>query len=153
MKKTTLTILIDLEKQQILMIFKKRGQGMGKWNFPGGKIAEGESAEAAAMREVQEETGLSVSSLREAAYLEFHFPRGGSWSNSCQVFLAQEFSGTLQKETEECEAHWVSLDNIPFEKMWPNDRLWVPDLLRGEFVKRSYTFDENDQPIREEKIV
>lgn len=148
MKKTTLTFVLNGEL--LLMIFKKRGQGAGKWNFPGGKIAPGESEVEAAAREVLEETGIFVGNLEKRGSLEFRFPAGGSWSNSCSVFLARSFSGSLVAENEECSAHWVPLSEVPYEKMWPNDRLWVPALLSGKMVNRIYTFDEKDSMVCEE---
>jgi len=59
MIKTTLVLLFDSPaRNKILMIFKKRGQGKGLWNFPGGKVEKGETVLSAATRECQEETGL-----------------------------------------------------------------------------------------------
>jgi 8-oxo-dGTP pyrophosphatase MutT (NUDIX family) len=46
-----------------VLVVVHRNSGKGAWNFPGGKIEVGESPEAAARREVQEETGLSVNVL------------------------------------------------------------------------------------------
>lgn len=149
MKKTTLTLVIDRQRNSILMILKKRGQGSGKWNFPGGKVAPGETAEAAAIREVKEETGLDLGRLSPAAYLEFHFPQGGSWSNTCDVFISEHYSGTLLEETDECKAKWISLAQIPYDQMWPNDRLWVPAVLLGKFMRKAYSFDVNDQFLAE----
>jgi mutator protein MutT len=146
-KRTTLTFVIDGDR--LLMILKKRGQGAGKWNLPGGKIAEGETAEQAAAREVREETGLQVADLQECGNLEFLFPAGGSWSNSCTVFRTSVFSGILTPENDECSAHWVSLKEIPYDRMWPNDRLWVPSVLAGGRVDRTYTFDAQDQLVSE----
>lgn len=150
MKKTTLTFVLDGDL--LLMILKKRGQGAGKWNLPGGKVAPGESEAQAAAREVLEETGISVERLEQRGSLEFHFPEGGSWSNACSVFVARSFSGNLVAENEECSAQWVPITEIPYDKMWPNDRLWVPALLSGEKVNRIYTFDAHDNLLSEEKL-
>ncbi len=45
--------LVQNEKGDLLMIFRR-----GKWDLPKGKLDEGESIEACAVREVQEETGV-----------------------------------------------------------------------------------------------
>lgn len=149
-KRTTLCFVFDRAANSLLMIYKKRGQGAGKWNVPGGKLQAGESPEAAAVRETEEETGIRPSALQLAGQLEFYFPESNGWDNTCSVYTAEDFTGQLIAETEECSAHWVK--EIPFEKMWDADRLWVPLLLAGKKFHRAYTFDANDR-MKEEKIL
>lgn len=45
-----------------------------KWEFPGGKIKEGETAEQAVIRELQEEVGITVTTLQQFDKLEYQFP-------------------------------------------------------------------------------
>jgi 8-oxo-dGTP diphosphatase len=143
LKHTVLVFVND--GPRLLMIFKKRGQGAGKINVPGGKLHQGESPLAAAARETREETGLTPMGLKEAGRLEFSFPENDNWDNHCTVFTASGFSGTLVAENEECTAYWESRDKIPLEKMWDADRLWLPHLLHGEWFHRSYVFDAHDK--------
>lgn len=150
MKRTTLCFVFDGDL--LLMILKKRGQGAGKWNVPGGKFAPGETAEAAAIRECVEETGIVPSNLEHRGTLEFFFPAGGSWDNTCEVFVSRKFSGSLIAESEECSAHWIPVKEIPLEKMWSSDRVWLPVLLSGRKFHRAYRFDQHDQVI-EEKVL
>lgn len=149
-KRTTLCFVFDRARSLLLMIEKKRGQGAGKWNVPGGKIAPGESPEAAAIRETEEETGLRPVTVREAGFLEFYFPESKSWDNTCTAFTAEEWTGSLVAENDECTAHWIPLDAIPYDRMWDDDRLWVPLLLSGKRFHRVYTFDAEDHMKAEE---
>ena len=150
MKKTVLVFVVDKETNSLLMIFKKRGQGEGKWNVPGGKISPGESAEAAAVRETIEETGIQVSSLRVAGQLDFLFPKKNGWDNSSTVFITTTFSGKVIPETEECSASWIPIERIPYDKMWDDDHLWFPLVFSGQFFQRRYSFDENNEMSQEE---
>jgi len=151
-KRTVLIFLFNNDGSELLMIHKKRGQGAGKWNVPGGKLLPGENEEAAATRECEEECGLKPLQLELAGKLEFYFPAGNAWDNLCTVFRAHGFTGVLVKENEECTAEWISCDKIPYEKMWDSDRLWTPLLFQGNYFHRSYTFDEKDK-VTEEKVL
>lgn len=149
-KKTVLCFVF--RGDELLMIHKKRGQGAGKMNVPGGKLRPGESAEEAAVRETEEETGIVPASLKEAGKLEFYFPESEAWDNTCTVFVADRCSGTLVAETEECSALWVQRNSIPLHQMWDADRLWLPLLLAGKPFHRAYTFDRHDKVILERAL-
>ena len=51
-------------ERQLLLGRKKRGFGEGKWNGFGGKLEPGETVEEAAVRELQEESGVTATQLR-----------------------------------------------------------------------------------------
>ena len=59
MKIVTLCLLIS--DGQVLLGMKKKSFGAGKWNGFGGKVEEGETVEAAAIREMEEESGILIS--------------------------------------------------------------------------------------------
>lgn len=149
-KKTVLCFVFRGE--ELLMIHKKRGQGAGKLNVPGGKLRPEESEEAAAVRETEEETGLRPEGLRLAGRLEFYFPESDAWDNTCAVFVADACTGTLVPENEECSSLWVPRARIPLEKMWDADRLWLPLLLAGKPFHRAYVFDRHDKVIEERDL-
>jgi 8-oxo-dGTP pyrophosphatase MutT (NUDIX family) len=65
------TLLFLITEDKILLAMKKRGFGTGKWNGVGGKIESGESLEAALVRECQEEIGVTPTSWRPVAELDF----------------------------------------------------------------------------------
>ena len=149
-KRTVLCFLF--RGPDLLMIHKKRGQGAGKLNVPGGKLQPGESEQEAAIRETSEETGLRPKGLRLAGRLEFYFPESEEWDNSCAVFTAEESTGALVPETEECSALWVPRASIPLEKMWDSDRLWLPLLLAGKPFHRAYVFDRHEKVVAERDL-
>lgn len=80
---------------EVLLGLKKSGFGTGKWVGLGGHIEDGEKAEAAAVREVQEESGLIVSpdAVQHMASIEFRFPTRPSWDQTAEVFVTSEFQG------------------------------------------------------------
>jgi len=61
---------------RVLLVQRANGTYAGLWSAPGGKIETGETALAAALREVREETGLEAFDLRPLAEHEFDVPPG-----------------------------------------------------------------------------
>jgi 8-oxo-dGTP diphosphatase len=124
---------------QILLIRKKRGLGAGKINGPGGRLEPGETAERSAVRECQEEIGVTPSGLWEAGELYFHFLDG--YQLLVTVFRADNFSGEL-KETDEADPFWRPVDKVPYEEMWQDDPHWLPLVIaRQHFIGR-FIFDK-----------
>ena len=122
----------------MLLIRKKRGLGAGKINAPGGKLEPGESALASAIREVQEEIGVTPAAIEERGMLHFQFADG--YSLQCTVFVASEFEGE-PIETAEAIPIWFAIDEIPFDQMWEDDRHWLPGALNGRSFDAWFIFD------------
>jgi len=146
----TLCYIINKEGQ-VLLQKKARGFGKGKWNGPGGKIEPGETAEQSAIREVKEETGIKMKSLVKQAELEFIFPHDESNNNYVHVFICKDYEGKAENKGEG-ELKWFKFNEIPYEKMWDDDRYWLPRLLAGEKIKMRFYFDKNDRVINYERL-
>ncbi len=100
---------------RVLLIRKKRGLGAGKINGPGGKIEPGETALASAIRETQEEIGVTPLEIEERGTLHFQFVDG--YSLHCAVFLARNLEGE-PIETEEATPYWFDIaERSPLEEM------------------------------------
>lgn len=70
-------IAIGLIRREGLLLIARRPEGVhlaGLWEFPGGKIAPGESAEAAVIREADEELGVRIAVEGEREAIEFSYP-------------------------------------------------------------------------------
>jgi 8-oxo-dGTP diphosphatase len=123
---------------EVLLIHKKRGLGAGKINGPGGRLEPGETALEAAVREVGEELGVVPRDPRLRGELNFQFADG--YSLHCAVFLAAGCDGE-PVETDEAIPHWVRVDEIPYDRMWADDRHWLPGLLTGRSFRGFFEFD------------
>ncbi len=125
--------------EEVLLIDKKRGLGAGMVNAPGGRLEPGESPVEAAVREVEEEVGLTVTgSLRAAGEHQHQFVDG--LRLHLHVFVATEAHGTLT-ETDEARPFWTPMDRVPLDRMWADNRLWVPPVLAGASAWGRYVFD------------
>lgn len=123
---------------RVLLIRKKRGLGAGKVNGPGGKIEPGETMLESAIREVQEEVGVTPLDIFERGMLHFEFKDG--YSLECAVFVAHDLAGE-PVETVEAAPFWVPLDSVPYEEMWADDRHWLPEMLVGARFEAWFEFD------------
>jgi 8-oxo-dGTP diphosphatase/2-hydroxy-dATP diphosphatase len=150
MTKRILTLCIIHKDSKILLGMKKRGFGAGFWNGFGGKVKEGESIEEAAKRETKEEIGVILLDLKKMGILKFQF-KGEPEILEVHVFSCSDFEGEI-KETEEMKPKWFKIEEIPFDQMWPDDKYWLPLLLRGKNFEGEFHFDGRkliDYQIRE----
>ena len=66
-----LTICFLHDDEKVLLAMKKRGFGEGWWNGYGGKLIEGETPEEAAIRELEEESGIRAKRIEKRGFLVF----------------------------------------------------------------------------------
>jgi len=149
--RATLMFIIDEVKREVLLIRKKRGLGAGKINGPGGKIEPGETSEECAVRETQEELGVTALKPNHHGELRFQFVDG--LSMHVDVFVATQHEGEAV-ETPEAVPLWTSLDALPFDQMWADDEHWLAQTLieRKRFVG-SFVFDEDKMTFSEVKWI
>lgn len=134
------TLLFVVRDGQILLIRKKRGLGAGKINGPGGKLDPGETPDECAIRECQEELGITPLEPEYMGQHLFQFVDG--YSIHVWVYRSERFDGE-PRETDEAIPIWFPVDEIPYEEMWEDDRLWLPLLLKRQHFMARYIFDDD----------
>ena len=132
------TLVFVFRDDEILLINKKTGLGKGKVNGPGGKVEPGETPEAGAARECHEELDIRVSKLEYCGEHRFQFVDG--YSIHVWVYRTRDFEG-VPTESREASPLWTRIDQIPFEKMWEDDKYWLPMVIRGERFQARWIFD------------
>ncbi len=144
--KKILTLGYLLKENEICLAMKKRGFGEGNWNGYGGKLEEGETIEQATVREIQEESGVTVleSHLDKVAIVEFFFKDGKHLE--VHTFFIRTWDGT-PVETEEMRPEWFAFENIPYEKMWADDEYWFRRALKGEKLLGKVWFQDDGKSI------
>lgn len=128
-------------KGRILLIHKKTGLGAGKINAPGGRIEPGETPLHAAVRETEEETGITPLNPVQRAEVSFIFTNG--YSLKGEIFFADDYKGIMLKETREAVPFWCPADDIPYADMWEDDIFWLPLALSGKYVRGFFIFDDD----------
>ncbi len=137
MKTTTICFLVSGDG--VYLSEKKRGFGHRYLNGYGGKVAEGESVEAAAARELNEEAGVAVApeKLEKVALIDFF--EGEEHLFACHVFLASAWEGEFKESEEMARPEWHPRSRFPYERMWKSDRVWLPLVFSGERIRaRAY---------------
>lgn len=147
LRDSTILLLIkrtEGEISEICLAMKKRGFGVGRWNGVGGKKNEQDvTVEDTAIRETQEEINVLAKNMTKCAELTFHFPHNPDWDQLVHVYLCDEWEGEPQ-ESEEMRPQWYAVNNLPFAEMWPDDKFWLPFVLKGKLLKATFCFKEND---------
>ncbi len=136
----TAVICYIFKDDKVLLIHKKTGLGKGKINAPGGRIEAGEMPMDAAVRETEEETGLTPLNLKQMGVLSFIFTDGYSLKGF--VYFADDCTGDLL-ETDEADPFWQPADKIPYDEMWEDDRHWLPKAIDGKFINGKFIFDKD----------
>lgn len=139
-KLLTLALVIDTSEQKILLGYKKRGFGTGKWNGFGGKVETGETIAEAAQRELYEEAGVRMVTPKQVGELVFEF-KGVDELLHVHVFTSNEYTGVIT-ESEEMRPKWFPISVIPYDLMWADDKYWLPLALTQTSFKGHFLFDD-----------
>ena len=123
MKNTSLCYIERDGKYLMLHRTKKvNDENHDKWIGVGGKFEEGESPEECMLREVQEETGLTLTAWRYRGIVTFV---SNEWSGEyMHLFTADGYSGQL-KNCEEGELEWVEKRRLLSLPIWEGDKIFL----------------------------
>ncbi|PPR01952.1 hypothetical protein CVT24_011100 [Panaeolus cyanescens] len=138
---------------KVLLGYKKRGFGVGRYNGFGGKVDPGETSLEAAARELEEEAGITAA-LTHAGSL-FFMTEGAKWAFQIEIYRADDYKGTIT-ETDEMRPEWFKLPgdsqkqnndlpSIPFDKMWDTDHVWLPWLFQKQKFAGRADFKTTDK--------
>jgi len=133
----------------VLLGLKKRGFGAGKYVGVGGKVEPGETVEAAAIREVEEEIGVKVlaEDLLYRGTVTFLFPAKSEWDLDVAIFTAERWSGEPD-ESDEIKPEWFTPDTLPYNMMWPDAPYWLPQILDGLEVRATISYQADNATVK-----
>jgi 8-oxo-dGTP diphosphatase len=113
----------------------------GKWNGLGGKFENGETPEECVIREILEESGLSIQNPKLCGLLMFAKFKGNDWY--VFVFTANNFSGELI-DSPEGRLEWIPDEKILSLNLWESDQIFMPWIREGKFFSAKFDY-EGDQ--------
>lgn len=134
-----------------LMLHRNKKEGdvhRGKWNGLGGKLESGETPEECVVREVREESGLTVRSPRLRGILTFPaFKSGEDWL--VFVYTAEGYAGSLGP-CPEGDLEWVPDAKIAGLPLWEGDRVFLPWLEQEKFFSGKFVYRDGRLASHEE---
>jgi mutator mutT protein len=126
--KVVAAIICDSLKEKTKIFATARGYGefKGQWEFPGGKIEEGETSEEALVREIKEELETEIRVGELIHTVEYDYP---TFHLSMDCFWCEVIKGDLVlKEAE--YARWLTKDTL-------YDVQWLPaDIILLDIIKK-----------------
>ena len=140
-EKKTLRVAAAVIQRDGRIFATQRGYGPSKdgWEFPGGKIEAGETAQEALAREIREELDTEISVGEKLTQVEYDAP---SFHLSMACYFCTVLSGSLTLKEHEA-ARWLTLDGIDAVDWLPADRIAVEALKR---LKQPAGTDRGDKP-------
>ncbi len=129
--KMTTVCYIECDGKYLMLhrVKKKNDLNAGKWIGIGGHFLDGESPEECMLREVKEETGLSVSEYMYRGIVTFVYD--GGFCEYMHLFTATAFSDSVT-DCDEGELAWIPKDKLPEIPMWEGDKIFIELISRSD---------------------
>jgi 8-oxo-dGTP diphosphatase len=143
MKLATLCYVTNDDKTLMLYRNKKENDyHEGKWNGLGGKFEPGESPEECAIREIKEESGLTVKNPEMNGFITYPlFDGKDDWY--VFLFTFKEFEGELI-DSPEGKLEWISNDKLTDLNLWDGDSIFLKWILEKKFFSAKFNYKDGE---------
>ena len=102
---------------------KENDTNHDKWIGVGGKLEPGEEPDACVLREVREETGLTLTDYRQRGVV--FFDNTEYEEETIYLYSATAWTGTLRKDCDEGELQWVETKKLSSLSLWEGDKIFL----------------------------
>jgi 8-oxo-dGTP diphosphatase len=127
--RTLATLVYAIRDDEVLLHRRVKSPNLGLWVAPGGKLEDGESPAECAMREMREETGLTIEEPALRGIMTEVSPRADyQWLTF--IFAATRFGGELAPAPGIGEFRWVRIADVFQLDIPPTDRIFFARVVR-----------------------
>ena len=146
-RETTLCYL-EQEGKYLMMhrIKKENDENHDKWIGIGGKLEPGETPEQCLLREVREETGLSLLSHSYRGLVRFESDEWGV--ELMHLYTSSSFTGQPAGDSPEGTLEWIDKEKVYDLPIWEGDRIFFDLLRRGSPFFRLELYYAGDLLVR-----
>lgn len=125
----TIRVVAAIIKDSDKIFATQRGYGeyKGWWEFPGGKIEEGETPRQALVREIREELDTEIKVGEQIDTIEYDYP---TFHLSMDCFWAEKVSGNLELIEAEA-ARWLTKETLDSVNWLPADVTIIEKIREG----------------------
>lgn len=127
MKRIRVVAAVIREQDKVFANARGYGEFKGQWEFPGGKIEEGETPQQALAREIKEELNVNIEVGELIDTIEYEYP---TFHLSMDCFWAEVVAGHLELKEAEA-AKWLTKDQLDSVAWLPADVTLI-DKIRSE---------------------
>ncbi|MGM9642411.1 MAG: 8-oxo-dGTP diphosphatase [Eubacteriales bacterium] len=130
-------MIYDMKNDTVLL--QDRTKRFCGGSFPGGHLENGESVYDSCIREIKEETGLTIESLVPCGMV--HWNKKDSVHEFIFCYRTSRFSGTLC-QCEEGRNYWVERTKLAGENLTSWFRKQLPIFFASDYTELSHIYDE-----------
>lgn len=142
MKKQTTGVYLLKDNKILFLVRNKKNDKMhqqGMYLPIGGHVELGEGIEEAAIREVKEESGITVHSVDLRGILYIRSQNTGEYDIVMFLFTSSNFIGE-PKDGREGRFEWVDIDKIQKINLYEGDKIFLDMLLKHEFYVLEFLY-------------
>ena len=140
-------VLLGLRKKASNNLGEKLIAGIGEKQEPN------DTLDQAFVREFNEETKIEISGFKMTGQITFLFPGKPKWNQTAHVYLCTDSNTELQgdlQETESRKPEWFDIDNILWQRMWPDNQECIELVLDGNIVNAKFLLDDDAKVLERE---
>lgn len=137
------TVMIYLFKDnKVLMLYRDKKDidiNKNKWIGVGGHIEKGESPEQAVIREVKEETNITLNNFSKRALITFRFKND---IEIMHLYTSKDFLDSGNLNCDEGTLKWIDIDKIFDLPLWEGDKYFIKPILDGnDYFEMTLSYD------------
>jgi hypothetical protein len=127
------------------ILLSKKLIGSDIFNGYSGSILSGETPRSTAVRKLKEQGGIHAreSDLDKRAIVDLYYPHAPHDNRRVFVFFVEKWMGDPVETDARTEPQEFNFEDVPYSKMVPSDKEWLPQVLKGKKLKAEFVLNKD----------